>query len=88
LARVLEATHAALDLRLKIAAQVFGDDAGIRECAKIRNGEVGQKGEHGGERRGGIAHKGEAHVVGLGPFAVDWRWLALREEKFSRAPWP
>ena len=62
--------HAALDLGLKIAAQIFGEDAGIREYAKIRYGEVGQKGEHGGERRGGIAHEGEAHIVGLGPFAV------------------
>lgn len=62
--------HAALDFGLKIAAQIFGDDAGIREYAKIRDGEVGQEGQHRGERRGGIAHKGEAHIVGLGPFAV------------------
>jgi len=45
--------HAALDLRLKIAAQVFGDDAGIRECAKIRNGEVG-KSEHGARGAEGL----------------------------------
>jgi len=62
--------HAAQDFGLKIASQIFGEDSGIREYAKIRDGEVGQKGEHGGERRRGIAHKCEAHVIGLGPFAV------------------
>jgi hypothetical protein len=62
--------HAALDFRLKIAAQVFRDDAGIREYTKIGYGKERQEGEHGCQWRGGIAHKREAHIVGLGPFAV------------------
>jgi hypothetical protein len=62
--------HAALDLGLKIAAEIFGDDAGIREHAKIRYGEVGQESKHSRQWRIRIAHKREAHIVGQGPFAV------------------
>jgi len=62
--------HAALDFGLKITAQVFGDDAGRGEFAKIRYGKVGQKGEHGRQGRRGIAYKREAHIVSLRPFAM------------------
>jgi hypothetical protein len=62
--------HAALDFGLKIAAQIFGDDAGIREYAKIRYGEVGQEGEHRCQWRERIANEREAHVVRQRPFAV------------------
>ena len=62
--------HTALDFGLEITAEIFGDDAGSGEFAKIRNGEMRQEGEDSGERRVGIADEREAHIVGLRPFAM------------------
>ena len=57
--------HTALDFGLEIAAEIFGDDAGSGQFAKIRNGEMRQEGEDGGERRVGITNQRQTHIVGL-----------------------
>ncbi len=74
--------HAALDFGLEIAAKIFGDDAGGSEFAKIGNCEMRQEGEDGGKRRIGIANQGEAHIVGLRPFAVVGDGLDHAERGF------
>jgi len=62
--------QAAFDFREEIAANVFGDDAGRAEFAKVRDGEFRKNGKNGGERGGGLANEGEAHVVSLRPLFV------------------